>query len=125
MATLTKHLLSQLESASSRRLVVTGTSALNCDIFHVAPSSTTYDEMWVYAHNFSNSDVQVTFCWGLTSHPTTEGIGANEGVDITIPFKSGRALVFDGVLLSHSLSAAAYADTAGAISIDGFVNRIT
>ena len=56
--------------------------------------------------------------------PTTRVGDVSESVSVTIPFKSGRALVFDGVLMSHGLSAAAYASMASSITLDGFVNRI-
>jgi hypothetical protein len=125
MATLTKHLLSEIEAISGRRFTVTSTLASAANVFHVTPAATSTDEMWVYAHNFGASDVQVSFMWGLTGATSLSAVGINEGVDITIPFKSGRALVFDGVLMPHSLSAAAYANIADSISIDGFVNRIT
>ena len=125
MATLTKHLLSEIEAISGRRFTISATLASAANVFHVTPNATSIDEMWVYAHNFGSSDVQVTFMWGMTSMPTTSATDINEGVDITIPFKSGRALVFDGVLMPHSLSAVAYANVSSSISIDGFVNRIT
>lgn len=124
MATLTKHLLSEIEAISGRRFVVTSTEASAANIFHVTPVATSVDEMWVYAHNFGAADVQVSFMWGLTGMPTVSATDVYEGVDITIPFKSGRALVFDGALMMHSLSAAAYANIGSSISIDGFVNRI-
>ena len=57
--------------------------------------------------------------------PSVSASDVFESVDITIPFKSGRALVFDGSLLYGGLSAAAYCTVPNSISIDGFVNRIT
>lgn len=125
MATLTKHMLSEINSISGRRFTVKSTEASAGDIFHVAPSNTNLDELWVYAHNYGAVDVQVTFLWGLSSMPTTKVATYHEGVDITIPYKSGRALVFDGSLLYGGLSAGAYASVADVITIDGFVNRIT
>ena len=124
MATLTKHLLSEIEAISGRRFVITSTEASAANVFHVTPDAIGHDEMWVYAHNYGSSDVQISFMWGMTAMPSTSATNVEDGVDITIPFKSGRALVFDGVLLPHSLSAAAYANVASSISIDGFVNRI-
>ena len=125
MPTLTKHLLSEIEAISGRRFVISSTEASAANVFHVTPNVTSIDEMWVYAHNYGSSDVQVSFMWALTGMPSTSATDITEAVDITVPFKSGRALVFDGVLMPHSLSAAAYANVAGSISIDGFVNRIT
>ena len=125
MASLTKHLLSEIDTMSGRRFVVGSTEASAADIFHKTPEATSIDEMWVYAHNFGASDVQVTFLWGLTGMPTTSAADIYEGIDVTVPYKSGRALIFDGVLLYGGLSAAAYAAVTDTISIDGFVNRIT
>ena len=125
MATLTKELFSEIAAISGRRFVVNSVTASAADVFHVVPSASTYkDECWVYAHNFGTSDVDVTFLWGLTGMPTLSTADIQEAVDVTIPFKSGRALIFDGALLLHSLSAAVFADTTNVISIDGFVNRI-
>ena len=125
MATLTKELFSEIAAISGRRFVVSSVTASAADVFHVVPSDSTYkDECWVYAHNFGTSDVDVTFLWGLTGMPTLSTADIQEAVDVTIPFKSGRALIFDGALLLHSLSAAVFADTTNVISIDGFVNRI-
>tara|TARA_Y100000310_G_scaffold335605_1_gene418049 strand:+ start:3936 stop:4319 length:384 start_codon:yes stop_codon:yes gene_type:complete len=127
MATLSKHLLSEIASISGRRFVVTTNMASAANVFHVVPTtpSGVLDECWIYAHNFGSSDAQVTFMWGISTMPSTSATDIFEGVDITIPYKSGRALVFDGVLMGHSLSAAAYATVVNSISIDGFVNRIT
>tara|TARA_R110000765_G_scaffold128347_1_gene226475 strand:+ start:50 stop:430 length:381 start_codon:yes stop_codon:yes gene_type:complete len=126
MAALTKHLLSEIDAMSGRRFIITSNTASAANVFHVTREAyPSIDEMWVYAHNFGASDVQVSFMWGMTSMPTTSATDIAHGVDITIPFKSGRALIFDGVLMPHSLSAAAYADVSSSISIDGFVNRIT
>lgn len=124
MAHLTKHLFSEVDPVSGRRFVVTSQSATGANIFHVAPANRNLDELWVYAHNFGASDVQATFLWGLTSMPTASAADVHEAVDITVPFKSGRALVFDGTLMYGGLSAGVYADIPGTLSIDGFVNRI-
>jgi|LULG01.1.fsa_nt_gb hypothetical protein len=125
MAHLTKHLLSEIESTSGRRFVITSNTASGANVFHVTPKNRNLDELWVYAHNFGASDVQATFLWGLTSMPSGSAADVYDGVDITIPFKSGRALIFDGVVLYGGLSAGVYADVPATISIDGFVNRIT
>ena len=126
MAGLTKHNFSEVESLSGCRFTVAAETASGADIFHVVPSnSSILDEVWLYAHNYSNSDVEVVFMMGLTGVSTDRLATARDGVAITIPFRSGRALVFDGYLISHSLSAAVYAETGDSITIDGFVNRIT
>ena len=126
MATLTKHMFSEVEAVSGRRFRVTSTEASAANVFHVAPA--TMDECWVYAHNFGATDAVLTVMWGLSGDvpaaASASVASVDTGVSITIPFQSGRALVFDGTLLMGGLSAAAYADTTDIISIDGFVNRI-
>ena len=129
MATLTKHMFSEVEAVSGRRFRVTSTEASAANVFHVAPATlSTMDECWVYAHNFGASDAVLTVMWGLSGDvpaaASASTASVDTGVSITIPFQSGRALVFDGTLLMGGLSAAAYADTTDIISIDGFVNRI-
>lgn len=126
MAGLTKHVLSEVEALSGCRFVVSAETASAADIFHVVPSnSSVVDEVWLYAHNYSSSDAEVVFMMGLTGLSTDRLSTGRDGVAITIPFRSGRALVFDGYLIQHSLSAAVYAESGGAVSLDGFVNRIT
>lgn len=126
MATLSKQQFSVSEAMTGRRFVVTGTMASAANVFHKVPTTAgIMDECWVYAHNFSTQDVDLTVCWGLTAIPSSQTADVSEGVTITIPFHSGRACIFDGVILGKALSAAAYASSANAISIDGFVNRIT
>jgi len=126
MATLTKHLLSEIDSISSRRFIIESVEASAADVFHVTTTTaTTLDEIWVYAHNYSSADVEVTFLCSLTGLPSTKVGNVNESVSVTIPYKSGRALVFDGLLMAHGLSAAAYASSTNSITLDGFVNRIT
>lgn len=125
MATLSKHLLSESNSISGRRVVVSSTAANSATILHVTPSTSNLDECWIYAHNYGSTDLEVTFLWGLSAMPSASASDVFESVDITIPFKSGRALVFDGSLLYGGLSAAAYCTVPNSISIDGFVNRIT
>ena len=57
--------------------------------------------------------------------PATAVTDSYTGVDITIPFKSGRALILDGILFTYGVSGYAFATASGSITLDGFVNRIT
>jgi len=125
MATLTKHLLSKIEAISGRRFVVNSIEASAAECFHIA-HETSLDEVWLYAHNYGSGDVQLSLMLGLTGErPYTVGSSVYEGVDITIPFKSGRALILDGILFSWAVSGYAYASSGGDITLDGFVNRMT
>lgn len=125
MSTLTKHLLSEVDAISSQRFVVIATEASAADCFHIA-SQNSLDEVWLYAHNYDSADVQLTLMLGLTGDlPSTINTDSYKGVDITIPFKSGRALILDGVLFTYGVSGYAYSTASGSITLDGFVNRIT
>ena len=119
MATLTKHLLS--ESISGKHVVIAGLSAEEATPIHVAPATTGSDEIWIYATNTHTDDVVVTLMWGLSAL----GPSAGDAMVVTIPYQSGRALLYDGRLLQNGLSAVAHATTGGVINVDGFVNRIT
>ena len=126
MATLTKHLLSKIEAISGRRFVVNANESSAADCFHIA-HDTSLDEVWLYAHNYGTSDVQLSLMLSVTGEldDAIRNATVYEGMDITIPFKSGRALILDGVLFSWAVSGYAYATSAGDITLDGFVNRMT
>jgi hypothetical protein len=84
-------------------------------------TTTTIDEIWLYAMNYDTTNRKLTIEWG----------GANAGGDImelTITAESGLVLVVPGLILKGAVSALeirAFASAASAINIFGYINRIT
>jgi hypothetical protein len=76
------------------------------------------DEIWIYCVNPSGTDVKLTILWGGTASPGDE-------IEVTIPSESGLILVIPGLTLNNGLVVKAFADTANALNVSGFVNRIT
>jgi hypothetical protein len=75
-----------------------------------------WDEVWIRAINTSGSSVKLTVEWGGTTAP-------DDLVEITIPAESGFTEVIPGHVLQNGAAVRAFADTADAIILHGFVNR--
>ena len=116
MATYSKELLSH--STNGRNIEVAATSSAGTSI-HTCAAGTTYkDEIWLYACNTSSSDVKLTLEFGGTT-------SADDHIEITITTEAGWVLVCPGLLLQNGLIVKAFAASASAININGFVNNIT
>jgi hypothetical protein len=119
MATFTKQLLSG--STYGAPITVVQTASTGTTIHATGTSSSTIDEVWLYATNTSASAVTLTVQYG--------GTGAvQNAITLSIPATSGLTLVVPGLILTGTGSAAttvyAYAGTASVITISGYVNRI-
>jgi hypothetical protein len=84
-------------------------------------SSTTEDEVWLYAYNSSGTAVVLTIYFGGTVTP-------DDNIRLSIPALSGLTLVIPGLILTGSGSVAstvsASAATANVVTVSGYVNRI-
>ena len=120
MATYTKTLLSG--SSQGQPITVVQTASTGTTIHATGTSSTTIDEVWLYANNTSTSPVLLTVQFGGTASP-------QNAKPITLAPQSGDVLIVAGLPLTGTGSAAttvyAYAATASVITISGFVNRIS
>ena len=115
MPTYTKAPLSS--AISGEQIQITGSGIAQLTTIHASVDSA-YDEVWLYATNTSDADVQMVLTWANT--------GVRDQMYATIPYKAGRSLIIDGKLLSGTAnSVKAYAAAGNAINVDGFVNRIT
>lgn len=119
MATFTKTLLSG--STQGQPITVVATVSTGTTIHATGTSSSTIDEVWLYANNTSTSPVVLTIQFG--------GTGAvQHAKPITLAPQSGDVLVIGGLPLTGTGSAAnsvyAFAGTASVITISGYVNRI-
>jgi len=119
MATYSKQLLSG--STQGLPIKVVATASTGTTIHATGTSSTTIDEVWLYATNTSTSPVLLTVQYGGTTAP-------DQNIIITIPPQSGLTLITPGLILTGTGSAAntvyAFAATASVITIAGYVNRV-
>ena len=119
MATYSKVLLSG--SSQGQPITVVATSSTGTTIHATGTSSTTIDEVWLYANNTSTSPVLLTVQFG--------GTGAvQHAKPITLAPQSGDVLIVAGLPLTGTGAAAtpiyAFAATGSVITISGYVNRI-
>lgn len=119
MAIYSKQLLSG--SSVGAPIKVTTTASTGNTIHATGTSSSTIDEIWLYANNTSTSPVLLTVQYGGTTSP-------DDNIQITVPAQSGLTLIIPGLVLTGTGSAAttvyAYAATANVINITGYVNRV-
>jgi hypothetical protein len=119
MATYSKVLLSG--STQGQPITVVATASTGTTIHATGTTSTTIDEVWLYANNTSTSPILLTVQFGGT-------VANQHAKPITIPPQSGDILVIAGLPLTGTGSAAntvyAFAATASAITISGYINRI-
>ena len=116
MATFTKKTLSASTDGKAIKVAATATAGT---LLHTgSTTTTTLDEIWLYAVNSSASSVKLTIEWGEATAP-------DGNIEQTIPAESGLYLIAPGLLLQNSLVVKAFAGTANVICIHGYVNRIT
>ena len=119
MATYSKVSLSG--ASQGLPILVVATTSTGTTIHATGTSSTTIDEVWLYAYNSSTAAVTLTIQYGGTSTPLND-------IKLSIPATSGLTLVVPGLILTGTGAAAntvyAYAGTASVITISGYVNRI-
>jgi hypothetical protein len=102
-------------STNGLATLVARTSTLGT-VIHAA-HATSLDEIWLWAHNYDTTDRKLTIEFG--------GVAAKDTVEFTVPAEDGLYLVLPGLILTGSVSCTAFAATATAIGIVGYVNRIT
>jgi hypothetical protein len=102
-------------------VLVAATATAGTAIHTASATSTTIDEIWLYAVNSSTSAVKLTIEWGEATAP-------NGNIELTIAAESGLVLVSPGLVMQGNATAKvvrAFAATANVIVIHGYVNRIT
>ena len=119
MATFAKTILSG--STDGKGILVAQTASPGTTI-HTGPSNTAHlHELWIYAVNYDTTDRKLTIEWGGTTAGT-------DNVEYTVKAENGLYLIVPGLLLKGNatpLVVRAFAATATAIVIHGYVNTIT
>ena len=119
MATFSKQILSG--STDGKAIKVAATASAGTTIHTGSTTTTTLDEVWLYAVNTSASDVKLTIEWGGTASP-------DDHIEYTVKAENGLYLIVPGLILKGNATALvvrAFAATANVICISGYVNRIT
>lgn len=121
MATYSKVLLSGSTQGKAIKVAATTSGSAGTTIHATGTSTTTIDEVWLYAYNSSASSVTLTIQWGGVTAVDNE-------IKLAIPATSGLTLVIPGLILTGTGAAAntiaAYAGTTNVITVSGYVNRI-
>ena len=119
MATFTKKTLSASTDGKAIKVAATATAGT---LLHTgSTTTTTLDEVWLYAVNSSASSVKLTIEWGEATAP-------DGNIELTVQPEAGLVTVIPGLLLQGNATAKvvrAFAATANVVMIHGFVNRIT
>lgn len=116
MPTYSKQLLSG--STNGRGILVAQTATAGTLIHTAVSGTSSFDEVWLYAHNTSGTTVKLTLEWGGVTAP-------NDHIEINVGSEgTGLILVAPGILLQNSLVIRAFAGTASVLNIFGYVNRI-
>jgi hypothetical protein len=118
MATFSKLALSG--STDGKGIKVAATASSGTTIHTGSTTTTTFDEVWLYAVNSSASDVKLTVQWGGTTSP-------DDDIEFTVKAENGLYLIVPGLVLKGNATALvvrAFAATANVINIHGYVNRI-
>lgn len=122
MATFTKLALQPAGTTGTGLGVkVAATATAGTAIHTASTTTTTIDEIWLYAVNSSTSSVKLTIEWGEATAP-------DGNIEVTVLPEAGLVTVIPGLLLQGNATAKvvrAFAGTADVIVIHGFVNRIT
>jgi len=118
MASAVKRKLSG--STDGKPIKVAATSTPGTTIHTAVAGSTpgTFDEIWLFAYNSDNDDVQLTIEFGGTTAP-------DQNIVVVLASKSGLQLIVPGLILQNEAVVKAFAATANVITISGFVNSIT
>ena len=119
MATFTKKILSG--STDGKAIKVAATATAGTTIHTGSTTTTTLDEVWLYAVNTSASSVKLTIEWGEATAP-------DGNLEVTVLPEAGLVTVIPGLLIKGNATALvvkAFAGTANVICIHGYVNQIT
>ena len=105
-------------STNGKGIKVAATATAGTTIHTAVAGGSSFDEVWLYAHNTSASAVKLTLEWGGVAAPD-DHIEINIGAEGT-----GLILISPGLLINNGLVIKAFAGSANVINIFGYVNRI-
>jgi hypothetical protein len=118
MGTISKEILSG--SANGRPIQILQVSTPGNILHTTGVTTTTVDEVWIYATNNDAVTRNLTIEWGTT--------GAPSEIIVSIPSKSGLSIIIPGIALTGTGVAGnvirAYASVSSFINVVGYINRM-
>ena len=117
MATFTKAHLSGAADGLAVKVAATSSTGTTIHTAVAGTTAGTFDEIWLWATNTSTAAVKLTIEWGTTT-------AADGNIEVTIPPEQGLMQVVPGLILHNTKVVTAFAASANAICIHGFVNSI-
>jgi len=117
MTTFTRLLLSG--STSGREIPVAATATPGTAIHTAVAGAIAFDELYLWASNVTGAVATLTLEWGGVTNPGDHMVHV-----YSIPANSAPIPIATGQNLNGGLLVKAFSDTASAINISGFVNRI-
>lgn len=117
MPTFNRTLLSG--STSGRVIPVAATSTPGTLIHTAVAGSVPFDEVYLWAANVTSATATLTVEWGGVTNP-----GDHLVKSYSIPPFSAPIPIATGQVLNGGLVVRAFSDTASAINLSGYVNRI-
>jgi hypothetical protein len=109
----------KLSASQNGRGIKIAATATPGTLIHTATTSIAaneWDEVWIRAVNTSASAVKITIEWGGTASP-------DDHIEVTVPPEGGFTEVIPGHVLQNNVEVRAFAATANAVVLHGFVNR--
>ena len=102
-------------------ILVVATATAGTAIHTASATTTTIDELWLYAYNNHSSSVVLTLEYGGVTSP-------KDVIKSTLASQAGLVLICAGLVIQGNATAKvvrAFAATASQVSLFGYVNRIT
>lgn len=118
MSTYSRLLLSG--STNGKPISVAATASPGTAIHAAVAGATAFDEVYLFASNVTGAAATLTVQWGGVADPAEMLVK-----QYSIPANSGPISIAVGQVLNGGLSVLAFSGTANAITITGYVNRIS
>lgn len=110
-----------LSGSTNGRTIPVALTATPGTLVHQAITNTTgFDEVYAWVSNVTSASRLLTIEWGGTSDPSDHLVK-----QLSIPPNSPPIPIMTGQVLQNGLSVRAFADSANALNITGYVNRIS
>jgi hypothetical protein len=117
MATYSRLLLSG--STNGRAIPIAATATPGTAIHTAVAGTVSFDEVYLWASNVTAATAKLTVEWGGVTDP-----GDHMVKSFSIPSNSPPIPIVTGQVLNNGLFLKAFSDTASAINVTGYVNRI-
>ena len=117
MASFSRQLLSG--STNGREIPVAAIVTPGTIVHTALANAAGFDEVYAWATNVTGASAKLTIEWGGVTDP-----GDHIVKQLSIPANSPPIPILTGQVLQNGLVVRAFSDTAGAINMVGYVNRI-